>query len=49
MSKIGKIDNFEGMTLGPKLSDGRRTLILVSDDNFVREQKTQFLLFAIKE
>lgn len=47
--KIGKIDNFEGMTLGPVLSDGRRSLILVSDDNFMRNQRTQFLLFAIKE
>lgn len=47
--KIGKIENFEGMTLGPKLSDGRRSLILVSDDNFMRNQRTQFLLFAIKE
>lgn len=47
--KTGKIENFEGMTLGPKLSDGRRSLILVSDDNFMRDQRTQFLLFAIKE
>lgn len=47
--KIGKIENFEGMTLGPKLSDGRKSLILVSDDNFMRSQRTQFLLFAIKE
>lgn len=47
--KIGKLENFEGMTLGPRLSDGRRSLILVSDDNFMRDQRTQFLLIAIKE
>jgi hypothetical protein len=47
--KIGKLENFEGMTIGPRLSDGRRSLILVSDDNFMRDQRTQFLLFAIKE
>jgi hypothetical protein len=48
-AQLGKIENFEGMTLGPLLSDGRRSLILVSDDNFMRDQRTQFLFFAIKE
>jgi 3-phytase/alkaline phosphatase D len=28
------LDNFEGMTFGPTLPDGRRSLILVSDNNF---------------
>lgn len=28
------VDNIEGMTFGPVLEDGRRTLIFVSDDNF---------------
>lgn len=28
------VNNFEGMTLGPVLPDGRQTLILVSDNNF---------------
>jgi len=46
---LGGIENFEGMTWGPRLSDGRRTLILVSDDNFMRNLRTQFLLFAVKE
>jgi hypothetical protein len=41
------LDNLEGMTLGPKLPDGRRTLILVSDNNFNPLQITQFLVFAI--
>jgi len=42
------LDNLEGMTLGPPLADGRRPLILVSDDNFnTRWQKTQFFAFAV--
>jgi hypothetical protein len=40
------LDNVEGMTFGPTLRDGRRTLLLVSDNNFAATQFTQFLLFA---
>ena len=40
------LDNVEGMTFGPDLADGRRTLVLVSDNNFAPAQFTQFLLFA---
>lgn len=43
------LDNVEGMTFGPRLADGRRTLVLVSDDNFSATQFTQFLAFAIEE
>jgi hypothetical protein len=42
------LDNFEGMTLGPRLPDGRATLVLVSDDNFAVSQRTWFLVFAIE-
>ena len=41
------LDNVEGMTLGPKLPDGRQSLVMVSDNNFATSQFTQFLLFAI--
>jgi hypothetical protein len=41
------LDNVEGMTLGPTLPDGRRALVLVSDNNFATSQFTQFLLFAL--
>jgi hypothetical protein len=41
------LDNVEGMTLGPVLPDGRRALVLVSDNNFASSQFTQFLLFAL--
>lgn len=41
------LDNIEGITLGPRLSDGRQTLVLVSDDNFSPRQLTQFVVFAM--
>ena len=41
------LDNVEGMTFGPDLSDGRRSLLLVSDNNFSPAAFTQFLLFAV--
>jgi hypothetical protein len=42
------LDNLEGMTLGPRLPDGTRSLLLVSDDNFNPAQVTQFLLFRLR-
>ena len=42
------LDNFEGMAFGPRLPDGRASLVLVSDDNFSAAQRTWFLLFAIQ-
>jgi hypothetical protein len=41
------LDNVEGMAIGPNLPDGRRSLLLVSDNNFAPAQFTQFLLFAL--
>jgi len=41
------IDNIEGMTFGPSLPDGRRTLVIVSDNNFNDSQFTQFVVLAI--
>ena len=43
-----RLENFEGMTFGPRLPDGRASLVLVSDDNFSTVQRTWFLLFAIQ-
>jgi hypothetical protein len=40
------LDNIEGMTLGPRLPDGSRALLLVSDNNFTPGQVSQFLLFS---
>jgi hypothetical protein len=42
------LDNVEGMAFGPDLPDGRRSLVLVSDNNFSPAAFTQFLLFAVK-
>jgi 3-phytase len=41
------LDNVEGLTFGPRLRDGRQTLVLVSDNNFAATQFTQFLAFAV--
>ncbi len=42
-----KLDNLEGMAIGPRLADGSQSLILVSDDNFSENQFTQFLVFRL--
>jgi hypothetical protein len=39
-------DNWEGMTAGPPLSDGRPTLVLVSDDNFSPLQNNHLVRLA---
>ncbi|MGI9645855.1 MAG: esterase-like activity of phytase family protein [Ilumatobacteraceae bacterium] len=41
------IDNIEGMTFGPRLADGRQTLVIVSDNNFSPGQFTQFIALAL--
>ena len=41
------LDNVEGMAFGPRLRGGKRSLLLVSDNNFAATQFTQFLLFAV--
>ncbi len=46
-ARLAALDNFEGMTLGPRLADGSASLVLVSDDNFNATQQTAFLLFRI--
>lgn len=43
------LDNLQGMTLGPRLSDGTQSLLLVSDNNFDAQQATQFLLFRLSQ
>jgi hypothetical protein len=40
---LAKVDNIEGMSLGPKLANGNRTLVLVSDDNFSQDQVSQII------
>jgi len=42
---LGRLDNSEAMCWGPPLADGRRMLVVVSDDNFNPLQITQFAAF----
>ncbi len=42
------IDNIEGAAWGPRLADGRASLVLISDDNFARNQVTQMIFFAVE-
>lgn len=39
--------NVEGVTFGPKLATGNRSLVFVTDNNFNAKEKTQFFLFEV--
>jgi hypothetical protein len=41
------IDNIEGVTFGPDLPNGHKTLLFVSDNNFILFEKMQILLFEV--
>ena len=41
------VDNIEGVCLGPKMPNGKQSLLFISDNNFRKEQVTQVLLFEI--
>ena len=43
------VDNIEGVTFGPRLPNGHRSLVFVADNNFDPIQTTQFWLFEIVE
>jgi hypothetical protein len=43
------LDNYEAMTIGPQLSDGSQSLVLLSDDNFNDLQTTELLLFRLRQ
>jgi hypothetical protein len=42
------VDNVEGMTFGPVLANGHRSLIFVVDNNFDKREETQFYIFEVK-
>ncbi|HLR19860.1 MAG TPA: esterase-like activity of phytase family protein [Staphylococcus sp.] len=44
---IDKIDNIEGMTFGKKLPNGNDSLVLISDNNFNKSQKSQVIAFEV--
>lgn len=43
-----ELHNLEGLTLGPTLPDGRRTLLVIADNNFTPGEVTQLLAFAVR-
>lgn len=43
------IDNIEGMTFGPVLPNGHKTLLFIADNNFSVVEKSQLLLFEVME
>ena len=50
MDDIGLyIDNIEGVTFGPTLPNGHKTLLFIADNNFSAVEKTQVLLFEVIE
>ena len=50
MESLGiPVYNIEGVTFGPQLPNGHKTLVFVADDNFSAVDKTQFLLFEVTE
>lgn len=42
------IDNFEALSWGPNLPDGRKTLLVMSDNNFSSKQRTELIVFAVE-
>jgi len=42
-------DNIEGVTFGPDLPNGHKTLLFIADNNFNKTQQSQILLFEINE
>lgn len=48
LSTLGiTLDNLEGMAPGPRLPDGRRSLVVIADDNFSDTQVNQVIVLAM--
>jgi hypothetical protein len=47
LAGLDKVDNLEGMSWGPTLANGHRSLVLISDDNFSADEVTQLLAFEV--
>ncbi len=43
------LENFEAMTLGPKIGGGWRSLVLLSDDNLAANQTTRVVALAVRQ
>lgn len=44
---VSPIDNIEGITWGPDLPNGNRTLLLIADNNFNETQVTEFVALEV--
>ncbi|MFZ4403955.1 MAG: esterase-like activity of phytase family protein [Pseudobdellovibrionaceae bacterium] len=42
------IENFEGMAWGPVLDGQKKSILLVSDNNFSKKEKTQFVILSLQ-
>ncbi|KHD89151.1 MAG: hypothetical protein OM95_04815 [Bdellovibrio sp. ArHS] len=42
------VENFEALAWGPKLADGRRSLLVMVDNNFSKKEVTELLVFAVE-
>ena len=42
------LDSLEGIAYGPRFPDGSGSLVLVSDNNFDQNQRSQFILLSVK-
>lgn len=47
--RLKRVENLQGMSWGPKLANGHRTLVFVADDNFSAAQATQFVALEVIE
>ncbi len=45
---IRRVQNFEALTWGPPLPDGRRTLLVMVDNNFSKKELTELVVFAVE-
>ncbi len=43
------MDNIEGISWGPTLDNGHRTLVLVADNNFSQRQRNLFIVFEVQD
>lgn len=42
------VDNFEGLSWGPTLPDGRRSLLVMVDNNFKKNETTELVVFSVE-
>jgi hypothetical protein len=47
--ELVNLDNFEGLAFGPPSPGGQRTVLVLSDDNFLPTQRTVVVWFEVKD